>query len=180
MPCLSFLKHPSANFRHALPQQTGVVHRIKLLLAFPSCHSTSEPPKVPQTRLGLMQGSTRRSRSLRSAPFTRRSQRLLWHIWLRLIFSICACSVGSGCAILYLVFSSMRSPSLFLHTFKLLEQISPPDANFFSRFESIWAIESCAWRLRRATELSLGAFLSDVRYVRARRDVKVAYSADGV
>ena len=74
----------------------------------------------------------------------------------------------------------MRSPGLLLHALELFKQLSPPDGAFFSRLESIWAVESCTWRLRSATELSLGALLSDVRYVRARRNVKVSYSADAI
>ena len=74
----------------------------------------------------------------------------------------------------------MRSPSLLLHAFEFFKQLSPPNGSFFSRLESIWAVESCTGGLRGAAELSLGALLSDVRYVRARRDVKVAYSADAV
>ena len=74
----------------------------------------------------------------------------------------------------------MRSPSLLLHALELFKQLSPPNASFFSGFESIRSLESCTGRWRSATELSLGALLSDVRYVRARRDVKVAYSANAV
>lgn len=74
----------------------------------------------------------------------------------------------------------MRSPSLLLHASKLFKQFSPPDGGFFSGLESVWAVEGCAGRLRSATKLSLGALLSDVRYVRAWRDVKVAYSANAI
>ena len=74
----------------------------------------------------------------------------------------------------------MCSPSLLLRAFELFEQLSPPDAGFFSWLKSIWAVESCTRRLRSATEFSLGALLSDVRYVRARRDMKVAYSTDAI
>lgn len=46
------------------PQQTSVIRFIYLLLSFPSCDATSKPPKIPQTRLWLVQSSTRRSRPL--------------------------------------------------------------------------------------------------------------------
>ena len=74
----------------------------------------------------------------------------------------------------------MRSPSFFLHALELVKQLGPLDARFFPRLQSVWAVESCTGRLRGATELSFGALLSDVRYVRAWRNVKVAYSADAI